>query len=389
MAVRPFVVFRQPWQRQKQRKPKIIDPFVIGSAANTIGPFISNARGSDDTGHAANTIGPFISAAVGTPTVVGTAANTIGAFISTANGLVYEQNFVPGQIVGAVNPCLTQVTKSYLYIQYNDDDDLQAFVSAYNQLSQQFVNWMNAFPLGVYTNPLLTGALLDWVATGLYGVARPVLTSGRAKIIGALNTYEYNTLHYGGERLVTPASYTTVNDDIYKRVLTWKLYKGDGKYINVQWLKRRVYRFLYGVNGSDPNAADTSRISVTFGWGSGVTITTVDTEQESIPAGAIINTFAYTTRCLNQHMLGSRPIQVVKKASHGNQININIIQDARKLTKSAAYNTFAFNTVPMNNFKTSSAPIVPPVPNAETFKEAIEQGVLDMPFQFETVVNIL
>jgi len=33
--------------------------------------------------------------------------------------------------------------------------------------------------------------------------------------------------------------------------MTWNLYKGDGKLFSTTWLKRRVMRFLLGVNGVD------------------------------------------------------------------------------------------------------------------------------------------
>ena len=53
-------------------------------------------------------------------------------------------------------------------------------------------------------------------------------------------------------------------DDIYKRVLTWWFYKGDGYDFSIQWLKRRIYRFLFGVEGKDASAPFTPDISVTF-----------------------------------------------------------------------------------------------------------------------------
>lgn len=37
---------------------------------------------------------------------------------------------------------LEDIIKSYLYTQYNDDDDLQAFVSAYNSMAQEIYAWM-------------------------------------------------------------------------------------------------------------------------------------------------------------------------------------------------------------------------------------------------------
>ncbi len=58
--------------------------------------------------------------------LVAAAADTIGPFVSTARGVSYKPNFVPGTTVGATNPCLQEVIPSYLYQQYANDDDLQA-----------------------------------------------------------------------------------------------------------------------------------------------------------------------------------------------------------------------------------------------------------------------
>ena len=63
------------------------------------------------------------------------------------------------------------------------------------------------------------------------------------------------------------------SDDIYKRVLTWRLYKGDGRQFTVTWLKRRVARFVFGVDGSDPPIHETYGVGVAFVGGNVVNIT--------------------------------------------------------------------------------------------------------------------
>lgn len=88
--------------------------------------------------------------------------------------------------------------KSYLYVQYNDDDDLQAFVEAYNALSQEIITWLAEANLPVYTGAPITGALLDWVAMGLYGQSRPTLPSGFNRNRGPFNSLEFNTLPFNG-----------------------------------------------------------------------------------------------------------------------------------------------------------------------------------------------
>lgn len=171
-------------------------------------------------------------------------------------------------------PTLQKTISSYLYTQYADDDDLQAFVDSYNQYTQAYVNTFNSLNLPIYTSPSITGPLLDWVSQGIYGYTRPALDQTSASTIGPLDTYEPNTknvtLNY---ELTTSATTVAVSDDMLKRLLTWHFYKGDGKVFNVRWLKRRIMRFLIGTNGTAPDIDQTNQISVTFGSGNAVTIT--------------------------------------------------------------------------------------------------------------------
>jgi hypothetical protein len=168
---------------------------------------------------------------------------------------------------------LQNISLSYLYVQYNDDDNLQAFVGVYNQIAQGYLDWYNDTPLPIYTSDAIVGPLLDWVAEGLYGITRPILTSGFQQLVGPFNTsvingYPFNYRHVFGSIQYGPAS-----DDVFKRILTWHLFKGDGKYVSTRWLKRRALRFITGVNGIDPGIQDTYPISLAFGSGNAVTIT--------------------------------------------------------------------------------------------------------------------
>lgn len=132
---------------------------------------------------------------------------------------------------------LQDIVKSYLYFQYNNDLDLQALVNAYNGQSQLVLDWFNNLNAPIYTNLsgtfILNGVTynyLDYLVTAIYGYPRP------------------------------PA----FNDDQYKRCLTWNFYKDDGFIFCVEWLKRRVARFLYGTNGTNVQIDFTPTISVTY-----------------------------------------------------------------------------------------------------------------------------
>lgn len=144
---------------------------------------------------------------------------------------------------------LTQTIPAYPYQQYADDDDIQALFGAYNAYTQTVIDWFNSINLPYY--PGLSGTTLQWVANGLYGTGKTQLASPVNPALGMLNTLELNTSVLDS---YTPSSETFYDlpDDIFKRILTWNLYKGDGKRFSMRWLKRRIARFLFGGNGIDP-----------------------------------------------------------------------------------------------------------------------------------------
>ena len=144
---------------------------------------------------------------------------------------------------------LTSTVKSYLYEQYQDDDSCAAFVQAYNEATQSYVDWFASVSLPVYTG--LSGDLLDWIAAGLYGHERTTLADPLTPALGPLNTETLNsdTLNHFQPPATT---FYTLSDDVFQRILTWNLYKGDGKRFCMRFLKRRIMRFLLGVNGTDP-----------------------------------------------------------------------------------------------------------------------------------------
>jgi hypothetical protein len=152
---------------------------------------------------------------------------------------------------------LSSIVKSYLYQQYFDDADLASFFSAYNSLAQGYLDWFNDTPLGVYTNLNINGPLLDWVGQGIYGINRPVLSTLTLQQAGAYNSMPYSEVAYNRQPVNQSGTTQVVNDDIYKRVLTWHAYLGDGRQMSIEWVRRRVARFLWGINGTDVPVDDT------------------------------------------------------------------------------------------------------------------------------------
>ena len=232
----------------------------------------------------------------------------------------------------------TTVIPSYLYKEYDDDSDLQAFVTSYNSLAQQYINTINSLNLPIYTQ--LNGQLLDWVAQGLYGISRPVLTTGFITGIGPYNTTIYGNLAYNGGANTSNIQSVVVTDDIFKRIITWHFYKGDGKVFNIRWLKRRLMRFINGTNGTAPNVDNTQQISVTFGVGYQVNITFI----------------TYTVT-----------------------LNLGGVYNAKQATYNQ--NQATYNYVTVNVF------YVPPL-NWTYLLEALNSGALELPFQFTYAISV-
>jgi hypothetical protein len=243
-------------------------------------------------------------------------------------------NFPPTGPTGLLSPI-----PSYLYQEYSDDDDLQAFVAAQNSMMQDIIDTFNGLNLPIYTKNPVSDKLLDWVAQGVYGINRPILVSGQYKTLGPYNTGEYNTQEYNYWDLLYPNQLAVTNDDIFRRIITWHVSKREGKYFTIPWLKKRIMKFLIGTNGTQPNVDQHYQISITFGPNSEVTI---------------------------RFVLGIRTI-----------------------TGGAIYNAnnFKYNTMKYNELDSTYTPL-PPLPNMVDFARAVSSGVLELPFQFTWNVEI-
>jgi hypothetical protein len=283
--------------------------------------------------------------------------------------------FPPGSVTG-----LTKEIPSYLYQEYSDDMDLQGFVDAQNNLQQNYVDTFNALNLPIYPGPIVSDKLLDWVGQGLYGFPRPALSSGIVIREGPLNTWGPNFLiptenaNINGLGQAVNETVVITDDDTYRRCITWHFYKGDGKYFNTRWLKRRIWRFLYGTNGwspdyaSDPTTgatpisgqadsddafiADTEQISITFGTNREVTIRFV-LGKRTVTGGAMLNAFGCNG-------FGPPSFPTVNKN---------------------------FAPIPLNDIESTYVKYLP-LPYMSIFQEALQSGVLEMPYQFQFNVVI-
>ena len=195
---------------------------------------------------------------------------------------VLEGYWVDGYAVsyqGAIVPSwynipVTEILPSYLYQQYCPDENVSAFFTAYNNQAQSYLDYLISLNLPVWSSLSLTGELLDWVALGLYGFKRPSLTYGSVSLNGGIyNSTIYDVLPYDQGAISGGSTTVFATDDIFQRCLTWNMYKGDGFQFNVFWLKKRVIRFLSGVNGLSPNIDNTYNVSVTYKSNNNILIT--------------------------------------------------------------------------------------------------------------------
>lgn len=176
---------------------------------------------------------------------------------------------------------------AYAYVQYADDDNILALFQSANFQNQQYVDFFSTYNLAVYTDDAISGPLLDWTAEGIYGMTRPIFPVGITNVQGSYGTSPYGILPYGFFTESGSSTFYVVNDDIFKRCMTWNFYKGDGTTFNVTWLKRRVIRFLMGANGQDVGIDNTYGVSVTNGVGNLVNIT-LSTALAALPEAPVL-----------------------------------------------------------------------------------------------------
>lgn len=232
---------------------------------------------------------------------------------------------------------LKQIIRSYLYTQYNTDADLQALVDSHNDLAQEIYDWLRTTTPPVFVGENTVGSLLTWAVKGIYGQDRPVLVTRREQIVGTFNNLNYNSLAYAAFRQEETVEFPVFDDDLFKRILTWNFYRGDGFNFTVSWFKRRIMRFLLGSNGHDiPNDAHYS-ISVIFAE---------------------------------------------------NEMTISVQKQYRKLSGNVLFGKLVYNTFPYND-TTSTSYEVGNYPYASLFQKAFSSGLLNMPFYLnKATINI-
>jgi len=155
--------------------------------------------------------------------------------------------------MGMSQTTLQNAPPSYLYGEYADDTNLQATRQAYNQEANGLFQWLQTVPIADYRNNPISSTLLDFVAEGLYNMQRKVLVAAtRSNIKGAFADVAMGDAAFAdGEYSEATATVITLNDDQFRRAITWNIYSGDGWIFSTPWLRRRIARFMFGTNGND------------------------------------------------------------------------------------------------------------------------------------------
>lgn len=153
--------------------------------------------------------------------------------------------------IGGFIPVLTTIFPMYPYSQYAEDENIQAVFTSINSTAQTYLDWFVYTPLGVYTSSNISGPLLDWIGNGIYGITRPTYITTTASRQAGISMHPIGLNAIDTAYIKISGILNLATDDLYKRVLTWFLYRNDGLVPTLMWLRKRIARFLYGANGSD------------------------------------------------------------------------------------------------------------------------------------------
>jgi hypothetical protein len=173
------------------------------------------------------------------------------------------------------------------------------------------------------------------------------------------------------------------NDDTYRRILTWHFFKQDGNYFSTEFLKRRVWRFLYNPDGlSTDYAADpmTGKVFLSEMAEPGDAFI-ADRRQISVTLGVDRNV---TIR----FVMGKRTVGPAPWKSFGNsggaQLNYmgcNGFNPAFSVSKPWDIGFETGGGITMNDLETSYEKYGP-LPFMYIFKQALDLGVLEVPYQY-------
>lgn len=172
---------------------------------------------------------------------------------------------------------------SETYFQYRRAGDMVWLFKSFGDFVNAYRGLLSTVSLGDFNNCQISGPLLKYVASCVYGINSNDVYWKKPKlsINGTIASFRIDLLAIDSSFVFNPPSTKKIvlSDDLLRRILTWKLYRdyqletpanmnivpghgmdANGEYeFTVPWLKRRVARFLCG------DGSQSIHISVRFG----------------------------------------------------------------------------------------------------------------------------
>jgi hypothetical protein len=209
---------------------------------------------------------------------------------------------------------------------------------------------------------------------------QPYYLQIRASAIEA--NFGYNMIGYYG-----PQNVYLTNDDTYRRILTWHFFKQDGNYFSTEFLKRRVWRFCYCPNGTSTDWAIDPLLGMAHlsGIADPDDAFIADKQQISVSLGVDRNV---TIRfVLGKRTIGPVPLPFPPPIHAGNggaminYMGYNGFNPAFEVTPPWDIGFETKGGVTMNDLETSYVKY-DPLPFMYIFKQALDLGVLEVPYQY-------
>lgn len=133
----------------------------------------------------------------------------------------------------------------FAYDQWQGIPEVVAYFGATKHFTHEIIRELTEKSFSDYFK--FKGDMLDYIALCIYGEMRPAyLNSGDYKAFGALNSLPLNQDPLNSTKVMWDTDGEAVTDEIFRRIITWNFYKGDGRMPSIPWIKRRCKRFLTG-----------------------------------------------------------------------------------------------------------------------------------------------
>jgi hypothetical protein len=138
---------------------------------------------------------------------------------------------------------LTVPLLPYQYQNYKKDPPIDAMFQAARERVALEYSQLLAVNLPIWATK--SGAFLDYIGLYLYAFPRPSVPTYSTAEAGPYNTLTFNSAEYNSAPIIrTVVSAQLVSDDVYKRCLQWRMWRGDGKVFALWSVRQRIARWF-------------------------------------------------------------------------------------------------------------------------------------------------